>query len=217
MEAKSRVIETNQSGLHERLEETVRKHLASPFLKPIADHTRHAFESVQQQVLASDAPTILDSCCGVGDSSRNLATEFPDHLVIGVDKSDKRLSTERDEPRPENMVLVRADLNDFFRLAVEAGWQPDRHYILYPNPWPKSVHLGRRWHGAPVFPSIIELGGLLELRSNWRLYLEEFQAALKVAGHKSRLSPFEPESYLTPFEKKYHQSGQILWKLEATL
>ena len=50
--------------------------------------------------------------------------------------------------------------------------------FLYPNPWPKKKHLGRRWHGAPVFPALVKLGGELEMRSNWQTYLDEFALAL---------------------------------------
>jgi len=31
------------------------------------------------------------------------------------------------------------------------------------------------------------------------------------------IDAFEQTAYLTPFEKKYHQSGQQLWKLQANL
>ena len=214
---KSRIIETNQEGPHERLEATVRKHLGHAFKRPVADHTRDAFATVQQVLSTVNRPLVLDSCCGVGDSSRILARRFPDCWVVGVDKSAHRLSKERGGADPENLVLVRADLNDFYRLAAEAGWHPERHYILYPNPWPKAAHLGRRWHGAPVFPDIVKLGGRLELRSNWKLYLEEFQIALRIAGHESKLTVFEPDDFLTPFEKKYHGSGQPLWQLLSNL
>jgi len=215
MENKSKTVESNQTGIHDRLEETVRKHLSHPYLRPEAAHTKLAFDKVLALLSTCERPLILDACCGVGDSSRLLAAKYPGHWVVGIDKSANRLDRERAEDSPENLILMRADLNDFYRLAVVAGWQPERHYILYPNPWPKAAHLARRWHGAPVFPDIIKLGGRLELRSNWKLYLEEFQAALKIAGHAGKLEVFEPAVYLTPFEKKYHQSGQQLWKLQA--
>lgn len=214
-EALSRQIVSNQIGPHKRLEQTVRKHLAEPFLKPIAEHTKVAFEAVDNRVTAFSGPVILDSCCGVGDSSRQLAEKHPEHLVIGVDKSAKRLATEREEGSLKNLMLIRADLNDFFRLVAGADWSIDKHYLLYPNPWPKSVHLGRRWHGAPVFPFIFKIGKKLEMRSNWRLYLQEFQLALSIAGIESELTEFQPVAYLTPFERKYHASGQQLWRLIA--
>ena len=217
MEAKSNSVTSNQTGPHERLEETVRKHLKKPFLRPIADHTQQIFDQVQERLATNERPLVFDACCGVGDSSRILAKQFPNHWVIGIDKSASRISRERTGENPENLILERADLNDFYRLANMAGWQFDRHYILYPNPWPKATHLGRRWHGAPVFPVMLQLGGELELRSNWKLYLEEFQLALKIAGHRGLLEQFAPEIYMTPFEKKYHQSDQTLWQLTVRL
>ena len=213
MRKKSRIVESNQSGVHTRLAETVQKHLLHPFQRPIAQHSKTTFEEVQREISAAQNPLVLDSCCGVGDSSRTLAKIYPDHLVIGVDKSAHRLGKERIAPQPENLILVRADLNDFYRLAAEEGWRLERHYMLYPNPWPKAAHLGRRWHGAPVFPDMLRIGGVLELRSNWRLYLEEFQIALEIAGHASTLQPFKPGDFLTAFEKKYAESGQPLWQL----
>ena len=172
---------------------------------------------MSEKLATRERPLILDACCGVGDSSRALAVLYPDHWVVGVDKSADRLSRERAGEDPENLLLIRADLNDFYRLAADAGWRPERHYILYPNPWPKPAHLKRRWHGAPVFPSLVALGGRLELRSNWRIYLEEFGEALSIAGHESRLEPFVAAKPITPFERKYRDSGHALWSLIADL
>ena len=120
---------------------------------------------------------------------------------------------------PDNTLLVRADLVDFWRLALNAGWRPRRHYLLYPNPYPKTAHLKLRWHGHPVFPALLALGGRLELRSNWRLYLQEFAlAAAQASDVVAEVQPFTPEGeYLTPFERKYHQSGQDLWRLVMNL
>lgn len=216
-EQTSRTVETNQTGPHERLEEVVRRHLDTPSRRPVAAHTAEAYQALSSKLATVASPLILDACCGVGDSTRNLARAFPDHFVIGVDKSANRLTRERAEGDPENMVLVRADLNDFYRLAVADGLAFDRHYIFYPNPWPKAAHLARRWHGASVFAGIVKIKGILELRSNWKLYLEEFQIALKIAGIHSDIAPFVPDAPITPFEAKYHASGQQLWQLTAAI
>jgi tRNA (guanine-N7-)-methyltransferase len=217
VKANSKKIFTNQDGVHPNLEKMVKRHLESAFLKPVSEHTQLAFDSAARFLAVTGNPLILDSCCGVGDSSRAIARAFPGHTVIGVDKSASRIARERDGVEPGNLFLVRADLNDFFRLASTAGWQPERHYILYPNPWPKSEHLKRRWHGAPVFRDIVALGGRLELRSNWKLYLEEFAAALALAGHEGALAAYEAADPITPFEAKYKASGQPLWQLVAEL
>lgn len=217
----SRPIATNQNGPHQDVGRRVERALSHPLRKPVAEHTRMAFTKAQawlERQGGAGRPLILDAGCGVGISTRHLAARFDDHLVIGVDRSAERLSREHGEVS-DNALLVRAELVDFWRLALAAGWQPARHYLLYPNPYPKASQLKRRWHGHPVLPVILALGGRLELRSNWQLYVEEFaQALLQVTGISRPVEPYTPDaSYLTPFEAKYHTSGHALWRLTAAL
>ncbi|MDK1288770.1 tRNA (guanine(46)-N(7))-methyltransferase TrmB [Pseudoalteromonas umbrosa] len=219
-DANSRSITTNQTGLHEKLDEIVQKHLSAEFKKPIAEHTLRAFNEVNEKVQAFSGPIILDSCCGVGESTANLAKRHSDALVIGIDKSSHRLDKHDVEYKQDEhgqYILVQADLNDFWRLAYEANWQPSHHYLLYPNPWPKAKHIQRRWHGAAVFPFIVKLGGVLEVRSNWSIYVEEFARALQLAGVKSDAEAYESEQAITPFERKYWASGQSSTRLVVDL
>lgn len=165
-------------------------------------------------------PLILDAGCGVGLSTRHLAAQFPDHFVIGVDQSAHRLTrnTVWHAALPANFTLVRADLVDYWRLMHAAGIRPARHFLLYPNPWPKIGQLGRRWYGHPVFPTIIDLGGQLECRSNWRIYIEEFAAAVtQLTARDIRCEPFATTAPITPFEQKYQASGHSLWHCSVTL
>jgi len=212
----SREICSNQDGLHKHLDATALKHRDAHFAKPFAEHSLQAFDQAQQWLAGQpQRPLIFDSCCGVGQSSRMIAAQYPDHNVVAVDKSADRLRR-GGEQNPDNLRILRADLNDFYRLALEAGWKLSKHFVLYPNPWPKSAHLGRRWHGAPVFPAMVGLGGSLELRTNWRLYAEEFQRALELYGIPSTLSQLVIDQPLTPFEAKYDRSGQALWQLQTS-
>ena len=211
----SRRVESSQQGIHERLEETVRKHLAHPFRKPYAAHNIEAFAQAQQWLASRNQPLILDSFCGVGESSWRLAERFPDCVIIGVDKSAARLqkhASHRGSER-DNYLLLRADVDDFWRLAVDSGWQPRAHYLLYPNPWPKPGQLSLRVHGSPLFASLLALGGEIELRSNWPVYVDEFCAALQLAGRDASSECFVPKTTLTPFERKYHEAGQALWRV----
>jgi tRNA (guanine-N7-)-methyltransferase len=218
--ANSRIPQSAQSGVHERLEAVVRKHLAEPFRKPIAPYNREALDAALADWNRA-APLILDAGCGVGHSTIQIARAHPEHWVIGVDQSQDRLERKKPYPdalMPRNLVFVRADLVDFWRLIDEAGLRLARHYILYPNPWPKIGHLARRWHAHPVFPFIPRLGGVLECRSNWDVYMHEMATALSIAlGHDVPWGAFEAEVPLTPFERKYRDSGQTLYRLTLDL
>ncbi|QIZ75511.1 tRNA (guanine(46)-N(7))-methyltransferase TrmB [Ferrimonas lipolytica] len=214
----SRAIESNQQGLHENLDATVQRHLQHQFRAPYAAHSIELFEQLKQWKEQDGRPLVLDSCCGVGESTANLAKRHPDAIVLGMDKSAARVDKhEHYHSGVDNYRVVRANLNDLWRMMAEDNWQPSHHYLLYPNPWPKSSHLQRRWHGGPLFPSLLALGGQLELRSNWQIYLSEFQRALQLAGHDGEFTPMPNDQPLTPFERKYGQSGQPLYRLVADL
>jgi len=179
--------------------------------------TVRAFDDLQAIVSAERRPLVLDSGCGTGESTRRLAKAFPDVLVIGVDKSAARLGrtgATRFPFRDGNAVWLRADLATFWRLALTAGWRLQRHYLLYPNPWPKPGQLQRRWHGHPVFADLLALGGRLELRTNWSIYAAEFAAAIAaLTGQAITPCTVPPGEALSPFELKYRASGHALYSV----
>jgi tRNA G46 methylase TrmB len=104
-----------------------------------------------------------------------------------------------DEPEDatNNVLLLRADLIDFWHLCLTSlVWQQTvhvkKHYLLYPNPYPKKARLKNRFYAHPAFP-LLMLTLMMEgdepndstqmiVRSNWKGYLEEF--ALSVAVWK---------------------------------
>jgi tRNA (guanine-N7-)-methyltransferase len=220
MTGNSRFINSAQNGPHGDLETLVRRRMAHPFRKPIADYNREAFAAAM--VAYGDrqpgAPLMLDAGCGVGWSTQRIAETYPDHFIFGVDQSVDRINRGKPLPLPSNAVLVRADLVDFWRLLAENGVKLARHYNLYPNPWPKIGHLARRWHGHAVFPTWLNLGGEVECRSNWPIYIEEMALALtQLTGQKVLAESYETDDPMTPFEKKYLASGHLLWRCQVTL
>lgn len=220
MQANSSPVISSQTAVHDHLNAVVARHAATTFLKPVMPYNRAAFDmAIAAWQAAGGKPLILDAGCGVGLSTLNLATQFPDHFVIGVDQSAHRLArnTVWSGPPPSNCMRIRADMVDIWRLMQDADIRPARQYVLYPNPWPKMGQLGRRWHGHPVFPTIAALGGHLECRSNWRIYIEEFAAALTQLGHVTTCEPYSTAAPITPFEQKYLASGHALWHCKTRL
>lgn len=220
MFANSRTIASAQTDIHDHLAARVARHLAEPFRKPIGDASRHAMDEALSAWRRAgggggDRPLILDAGCGVGESTLRLARAYPDHFVIGVDQSEKRLTAGKDwweGEMPGNYHWARADLVDVWRMLVADGVPVARHYVLYPNPWPKIGHLGRRWQGHAVFPALAALGDYLECRSNWKIYIDEFAAALAMVGRPAVTEPWLPAVPMTPFERKYGASGHDLWR-----
>ncbi|HSE13732.1 MAG TPA: methyltransferase domain-containing protein [Rudaea sp.] len=193
------------------------RHLADTYRRRPGETGREAFARVAEK-LASGA-FVLDAGCGTGVSTLALAREYPRRLVVGVDKSAPRLAIGRrlvdSGAAPANTILLRCELVDFWQLAAAAGLRCERQFLLYPNPWPKPDQLKRRWHAHPVLPAIIALGGTIEVRTNWRVYADEFGAALQLAGLNVRCEEFAAAEPLTPFERKYAASGHTLWRCVA--
>lgn len=201
-------------------------------------------------------PVILDSGCGTGESTQHLARRFPDYPVIGIDKSALRLDkagrafdtaqsrgTEAQtniarQIAPKNIFYVRAELIDFWRLALDkvtsGQWVIPYHALYYPNPWPKQSEAGRRFHLHPIFPTLLQLAQETELRTNWEIYAREFAQAAgvvkEIPGHTSTslstgagddnvvvksvsCKAFSPKQPITAFERKYNNARQQLWRV----
>ena len=69
-----------------------------------------------------------------------------------------------------------------------------------------------------MFPVWRELGGEVECRSNWRIYIEEMALALGwLSGQTVAAEPWRTDAPMTPFEKKYLASGHELWRCRVNL
>ncbi|WP_232059038.1 tRNA (guanine(46)-N(7))-methyltransferase TrmB [Kineobactrum salinum] len=202
------------TGAHPRLAEVVQRHLRQPHRQPLAARNDAAWNRLEQ-ALDRGRPLVLDSFCGTGMSTALLAAQHPEHLVVGIDKSAHRLARHQRTAESERYLLLQADCEDIWQRLWQGGWQLDYHYLLYPNPWPKAAHLQRRIHGHPGLRALLALGGQLELRSNWQLYVEEFGLALHIAGRRGWVARLPEQASLTLFEEKYRRSGQPLWQYRA--
>jgi tRNA G46 methylase TrmB len=118
---------------------------------------------------------------------------------------------------PENCLLLQTECEDLWRLLAERGMAVDYHYLLYPNPWPKAKHLQRRVHGDAGLFWLLQLGGRIELRSNWQIYVEEFGVAMHLATIPGSVARVIPSPPLSLFERKYLDSGHQLWAFTGAI
>lgn len=212
----SRRVSSNQVGLHPHLARTVARHLDNPYRRPVAEFSADAYKTLAKRLREDPRPLVLDSYCGTGQSTATLAGQHPQCLVAGVDQSAFRLA-KHVPGAADNYLLLRANAEDIWQLLLDDDRRLAHHYLLYPNPWPKSKHLQRRVHGHPGFVRLLALGGHIELRSNWQLYVEEFGCAMHIAGARACVSRVSGEPALTLFEEKYRRSEHHLWRCSATV
>ena len=122
---------------------------------------------------------MLDSFCGTGHSTARLARLYPDHLVMGIDKSAQRLA--RTPAQARRIPAAAGGLRGHLAALAQAGLTVRHHYLLYPNPWPKPNTCNAAYTATAV-SAAVAAGRQLELRSNWQLYVEEFGLAMHLAG-----------------------------------
>ncbi len=214
-------VRSSQEAPDAGLRERQRRRQGRPFERPIASHNRIVFERLERWRAAQTLPLLLDSGCGTGQSSLRLAERSPEHTVLGLDKSLTRLRQRGIDSDTAVVASGRGcfalgDLVDLWRLMVAAGWRFERHYLLYPNPWPKPAQRTRRWPLHPIWPTVLALAPSLELRTNWRIYAEEALRSLDAHGWTATLEELSPQPEpISPFEAKYQASGHALYRVMA--
>lgn len=215
----SKPVLSDQFSVHENLAELVKKFQFGVYKKPIPMQVVKDFESVLINLKNNNnSNVIFDWGCGVGESTYILSKQYPDSFIIGVDKSDSRLKRKNSFKRnlPTNMMLLKGNIVDWWKVVAMQKHllKIKKQYILFPNPYPKKKHLKLRWHAQPIFQSIMQINSPIEVRSNWKIYIEEFANALDIyfPDKKVFVEQYHPSHFLTPFEKKYYLSGQKLFR-----
>ena len=212
----------DEAAVQQLVERHVAQHGTYLNKRPIAKHTAAAFQTAAEFARSRATPMIIDAGCGTGRSTLKLAARYPERTVIGVDRSEARLSKSNDAPA--NALLLRAELGDFWRLLNDSNdLRVEETYLLYPNPYPKTKMLKQRFQGHASLPSLLHAcGRRLTIRASWRTYLEEFRLAASRAGELgirpdlASKGPYELSSIqdpLTLFERKYAAAGVPVYEL----
>lgn len=223
MKSQSRAVTSNQNGVHKDFDRILDRMDLSSYQRPISDFSYETFQNILTWIekFERDRDIILDMGCGVGESSFHLALEYPDKLIVAIDKSVSRLERKSNfkVDAPTNLLIVRGELLDLWYLFATAEKFPKsriiKQYILYPNPWPKSKHIRRRWHANAIAPFIFQIDSEIELRSNWKIYAEEFFEAARYFEFEPVLDVITPEKPISLFETKYQHSGHELYQVLA--
>ncbi len=207
-------ILTNQTGPHPKLEQIPVGTSAYMTYYPVSLNVLEICQKIKKEQDKSDWGLLVDSGCGTGDSTINIAKSYPNYLVLGIDKSSKRLNQAQQKIKSENVRFITANLVEFWIGLKLVNASIAANFILYPNPWPKQKHLKKRWHAHPVMPLLPMISNYIELRTNWRIYAEEFCGRLtKLTGSVMTVEKINPNNPISAFEEKYFDSNHDLFRL----
>jgi tRNA (guanine-N7-)-methyltransferase len=170
------------------------------------------------RVFVQDQPIEIDLGCGKGAFLFWAAQTQPHRNFVGVDRLLRRL-------RRVDGKAVRAGLQNLHLLRIESAYLiskliPDHsvsaYHVLFPDPWPKRRHHGRRLIGVPFLADVRRTlvdGGIVNCATDHEEYFvwiqREFQ---KDGGFLKDEPPPLPEEARTDFERKFVAAGRKVYR-----
>jgi tRNA (guanine-N7-)-methyltransferase len=168
------------------------------------------------RVFARKQPIEIDVGCGKGAFLFWAAQTQPQRNFVGVDRLLRRL-------RRVDGRAVRAGLQNVSLLRIESTYLisklvPDRsvstYHVLFPDPWPKRRHRGRRLIGAPFLADVhrtLTDGGIVNCATDHEEYFEWIQREFQKYGGFVKDEPRPlPEEARTDFERKFVAAGRTI-------
>jgi tRNA G46 methylase TrmB len=174
----------------------------------------------------SGMPLDLEIGCGAGWHPIRYAQKNPERFLVAVEHTHNRFASfERRlsrHPSVTNLKAVHANAVAWVTHALERE-SVDRVFFLYPNPYPKSSDLNKRWYGMPFMQRVIDVlkpGGEIVFSTNEAFYSSEAkqfmtrQWGLKQVENLEFSKETAPAGYpRTHFEKKYLERGERCFQL----
>ena len=168
----------------------------------------------------------LELGCGKGRFTAGTAAAEPDVLFAAVERV------------PDAMVVAMercaaAGLSNVFFIDADADQLPfffapgevDRIYVNFCDPWPSKRHAKRRLvHGnfLKLYRQVLKPGGQIHFKTDnvglFAFAVEEFpNFGFTLSEVTWNLHEHRPQGIMTDYESKFHEQGQPIHRLVATM
>ncbi len=181
--------------------------------RPLADRLRESF--------GRTAARLLDVGIGNGEATVARAAAHPDDDVVAVELHRPSVAatlTAIDEAGLANVRVAELDV----RTLLEQARPGDLHdvRILFPDPWPKRRHHGRRLVDAGFARAVADVlprGGTLHVATDWGDYAAHVGAAIG-ADERWVVDPAapRPDRPVTTYEALGRAAGRAIHDVIAT-
>jgi tRNA (guanine-N7-)-methyltransferase len=171
-----------------------------------------------KKVFAREQPLEIDLGCGKGSFLFWAAQTQPQRNFVGVDRLLRRL-------RRVDRKAVRAGLQNVHLLRIESSYLiskliPDHsvstYHVLFPDPWPKRRHHGRRLISASFLADVrrtLADGGNINCATDHEEYFVWIQREFQKDGGFVKAEPVSlPEEARTDFERKFVAAGRHVYR-----
>jgi tRNA (guanine-N7-)-methyltransferase len=170
------------------------------------------------ELFGRSAPLHVDLGCGDGSFLCEMAQQFPERNVLGIERLTKRVEKVRHKAEKiENVRVLSADtLFAVHYLLPESS--VEACYLLFPDPWPKRRHQFRRIFTRDFLDAIavaLEQHGVLRVATDQLDYFHQIER-LSRANPQFQVVPRLPDDTVLPvtkFERKFRELGSPIYRL----
>jgi tRNA (guanine-N7-)-methyltransferase len=189
------------------------RHVCSPLVELASLTDRLDLE----KIFGRNASLHVDLGCGDGSFLCAMAQLMPKKNFLGVERLMGRIrSSAQKAAKLPNVRLLRIESSYAVRYLLPAG-AVETFYLLFPDPWPKRRHHGRRIVTPDFLNSVhVALGenGVVFIATD---HLDYFREVKRVAGQNSRFTAVDVVDVdlpLTKFHEKFRVQGAPVHWLE---
>ena len=181
------------------------------------------YKGTWHKLFNNNNPIYLEIGMGKGDFIIENAIRYKDINFIGIEKYDSvivRAIQKSNELELDNLKIIRIDANKLDNIFDK---EIDTIYLNFSDPWPKDRHAKRRLT-SPLFLDIynkifIGRNRIVMKTDNINLFNYSLESLVnygyKIIYKTNNLDCEKDDNIMTEYEKKFHNLGININKLEA--
>jgi tRNA (guanine-N7-)-methyltransferase len=162
-----------------------------------------------EKIFGRNAPLHVDLGCGEGSFLCAMAQRLPQKNFLGIERLAGRVrSAACKAGNLNNVRLLQIESSYAVRYLLAAG-SVETFYLLFPDPWPKRRHHGRRIVTADLLNAVhaaLAKGGIIYIATDHLEYFENIkQIASSAPGFA--FADVDVEMPLSKFARIFQQKG----------
>lgn len=181
------------------------------------------YKGTWHKLFNNNNPIYLEIGMGKGDFIIENAIRYKDINFIGIEKYDSvivRAIQKSNELELDNLKIIRIDANKLDNIFDK---EIDTIYLNFSDPWPKDRHAKRRLT-SPLFLDIynkifIGRNRIVMKTDNINLFNYSLESLVnygyEIIDKTNNLDCEKDDNIMTEYEKKFHNLGININKLEA--
>ena len=185
----------------------------------------YQYRGCWNKYFGNDNPIYVEIGMGKGDFIIENALRYKDINFIGIEKYDSvivRAIQKSNELELDNLKIIRVDAN---KLDTIFDKEIDTIYLNFSDPWPKERHAKRRLTSSlflSIYDKIFKDRNRIVMKTDNINLFDYSLESLTDYGYDiefktNNLDCLDTNNIMTEYEKKFHNLGVKINKLEATL